>query len=137
MDASFIFDEMMGDGVTLSQSLTSYDKSVFIACVDLKVHGHDTFTTEQIYAAMGNTGKLGSDAREHMLRRIEIMSGCCVVIVNPKETVLQGRYGRVTSQFNLLPAVVGYLCENGVIVDDAVTIFEIPGLYNRSRNKLN
>lgn len=137
MDASFIFDEMLEDGVTLSQSLTSEDKRIFMACVDLKIHGHDTVTTEQIYEAMGNTGELGSDERKHMLRRIEIMSKCSVVIVNPKEIVLQGRYGRITSQFNLLPAVVGYMCENGVIVDDAVTIFEIPGLYNRSRNKLN
>ena len=41
MDASFIFDEMMGDGVTLSQSLTSYDKIVFMTYVDLEEIKHD------------------------------------------------------------------------------------------------
>lgn len=133
MDARFLFDEMLEDGVTLSQPLTSEDKRIFMACVDLKVHGHDTVTTEQIYAAMGNTDKLSADKREHMLRRIEMMSECCVVITNPKETVLQGQYGRVTSQFYLLPTVVDRMYKNGVIVEDAVTIFEIPRLYNRRR----
>lgn len=137
MDASFIFDEMLEDGVTLSQSLTSYDKGVFMACVDLKVHGHDTVTTEQIYTAIGNTDKLSADERKHMLRRIEIMSECCVVITNPKETVLRGRYGRVTRQFYLLPTVVDRMYKNGVIVDDAVTILEIPRLYTITKNKLN
>lgn len=137
MDARFSFDEMLEDGVTLSKSLTSEDKRIFMACVDLKVHGHDTVTTEQIYAAMGNTDKLGADEREHMLRRIEVMSECSVVIVNPKETVLQGRYGRVTSQFYLLPTVVDRMYKNGVIVEDAVTIFEIPRLYNRRRTRPN
>lgn len=137
MDARFIFDEMLEDGVTLSQSLTSEDKRIFMACVDLKVHGHDTVTTDQIYEAMGNTGELGSDERKHMLRRIEVMSECCVVIVNPKETVLQGWYGRVTSQFYLLPTVVDRMYKNGVIVEDAVTMLEIPRLYTITKNKFN
>lgn len=137
MDTKYRFDEMLEDGVTLSKPLTSEDKRIFMACVDLKVHGHDTITTEQIYAAMGNTDKLGADERKHILRRIEVMSVCCVVIVNPKETMLQGQYRRVTRQFYLLPTVVDCMRKNGVIVEDAVTILEIPRLYTMTKNKFN
>ena len=123
------FDEMKGTGVTISRSLTSYDKRVFIAVSNLKEQGHDTVTTSQICEAMGNRSRPSITQREKILKSIEEMSLCRVTLDNSEEANIYKGYDTISQTFYLLPTNIakGYL--NGNIVDDAITILETPKLF--------
>jgi len=123
------FDEMKGTGVTISRPLTSYDKRVFIAAANLKEQGHDTVTTAQIYEAMGNKGRPATSQRQKILRSIETMSLCRVTLDNSEEAAMYTSYDKVKRTFYLLPTTIDKGYVNGLIVDDAITIIELPRLF--------
>ncbi len=123
------FDEMKGTGVTISRPLTSYDKRVFIASANLKEQGHDTVTTTQIYEAMGNRGRPSAQQRQKILKSIETMSLCRVTLDNSEEAAMYTKYDKVKRTFYLLPTTIDKSYVNGLIVDDAITIIELPRLF--------
>ena len=123
------FDEMKGTGVTISRPLTSYDKRVFIASANLKEQGHDTVTTTQIYEAMGNKGRPSAQQRQKILKSIETMSLCRVTLDNSEEAAMYTKYDKVKRTFYLLPTTIDKGYVNGLIVDDAITIIELPRLF--------
>lgn len=123
------FEEMKGTGVTISRPLTSYDKRVFIASANLKEQGHDTVTTAQIYEAMGNRGRPNASQRQKILKSIETMSVCRVTLDNSEEAALYTKYDKVKRTFYLLPTTIDKGYVNGLIVDDAITILELPRLF--------
>lgn len=123
------FDEMKGTGVTISRPLTSYDKRVFIAAANLKEQGHDTVTTTQIYEAMGNRSRPNAQQRQKILRSIETMSLCRVTLDNSEEAAMYTSYDKVKRTFYLLPTTIDKGYVNGLIVDDAITIIELPRLF--------
>lgn len=123
------FDEMKGTGVTISRPLTSYDKRVFIASANLKEQGHDTVTTTQIYEAMGNRGRPSAQQRQKILKSIETMSLCRVTLDNSEEAAMYTKYDKVKRTFYLLPTTIDKGYVNGLIVDDAITIIELPRLF--------
>lgn len=123
------FDEMRGTGVSISRPLTSYDKRVFIAAANLKEQGHDTVTTSQLYEAMGNRGRPSANQRQKILKSIETMSLCRVTLDNSEEAALYTKYDKVKRTFYLLPTTIDKGYVNGLIVDDAITIIELPRLF--------
>lgn len=123
------FEEMKGTGVTISRPLTSYDKRVFIAAANLKEQGHDTVTAAQIYEAMGNKGRPATSQRQKILKSIETMSVCRVTLDNSEEAALYTKYDKVKRTFYLLPTTIDKGYVNGLIVDDAITILELPRLF--------
>lgn len=129
------FEEMKGTGVTISRTLTSYDKRVFIAAANLKEQGHDTVTTAQIYEAMGNKGRPAASQRQKILKSLETMSVCRVTLDNTEEAKLYTKYDRVNRTFYLLPITIDKGYVNGLIVDDAITIMELPRLFIFAKNR--
>lgn len=129
------FEEMKSTGITISRPLTSYDKRIFIAAANLKDQGHDTVTTAQIYAAMGNRGKPNSKQREKILKSLEVMSLCRVTLDNTEEAKLYTKYDKVKRTFYLLPTTIDKGYVNGLIVDDAINIMELPKLYEFAKGR--
>lgn len=129
------FEEMENTGITISRPLTSYDKRIFIAAANLKDQGHDTVTTAQIYEAMGNRGKPNARQREKILKSLEIMSLCRVTLDNTEEAKLYTKYDKVNRTFYLLPTTIDKGFVNGLIVDDAITIMELPKLYAFAKDR--
>lgn len=123
------FDDMKGTGVTISRPLTSYDKRVFIAAANLKEQGHDTVTTTQIYEAMGNRGRPSAQQRQKILKSIETMSLCRVTLDNSEEAAMYTNYDKVNRMFYLLPTNIDRGYVNGLVVDDAIQIMELPKLF--------
>ena len=120
------FDEL--DGVKISRQLTSYDKLVFIAVANLKAQGHDTITAWQVYNTMGGVSRPKKDTIEKIIQSIETLSKCRVTIDNTEETQLYSRYDRVTATFPLLTTKICSGYANGKIVDNAITVSEVPYL---------
>lgn len=120
------FDEL--DGVKISRQLTSYDKRVFLAVANLKAQGHDTITAWQVHYAMGGISRPKKDTIEKIIQSIETLSKCRVTIDNTEEAELYTRYDRVKATFPLLTTKIcsGYI--KGIIVDNAITVSEVPDL---------
>lgn len=129
------FDEMKGTGITISRPLTSYDKRVFIAAANLKEQGHDTVTTAQIYEAMGNKGRPATSQRRKILRSIETMSLCRVTLDNTEEAAIYTKYDKVKRTFYLLPTTIDKGYVNGLVVDDAINIIELPRLFTFAKQR--
>lgn len=129
------FDEMKGTSVTITRPLTSYDKRVFIAVANLKAQGHGTVTTAQIYKAMGNRGRPNAQQRQKILKRLETMSLYRVALDNSEEAAMYPKYKKTVNTFYLLPTNIerGYV--NGLIVEDAITILELPKLFIFARER--
>lgn len=125
----FDFDKMKETGITISRPLTSYDKRVFIASANLKEQGHDTVTTTQVYEAMGNRGRPSAQQRQKILKSIETMSLCRVTLDNSEEAAMYTKYDKVKRTFYLLPTTIDKGYVNGLIVDDAINIIELPRLF--------
>jgi hypothetical protein len=131
----FDFESSESSGLQLSRQLTSYDKQVFIAAANLKVHGHDIVTATQIHKAMGGTGRPSAKQRERILKSIETMSMCRVSLDNSSEHELYKKYEAVKATFYLLPTTIVKGYANGHIVDDAIKILEIPKLFEFAVNR--
>lgn len=120
------FDEL--DGIKISRQLTSYDKRVFIAVANLKAQGHDTITAWQVYTAMGGVSRPKKDTIEKIIQSIETLSKCRVTIDNTEEAKLYTKYDRVKATFPLLTTKICSGYANGKIVDNAITVSEVPDL---------
>lgn len=120
------FDEL--DGIKISRQLTSYDKLVFIAVANLKAQGHDTITAWQVYNAMGGVSRPKKDTIEKIIQSIETLSKCRVTIDNTEEAKLYTKYDRVKATFPLLTTKICSGYANGKIVDNAITVSEVPDL---------
>ena len=73
------------NGVNISRELTVYDKWVWNACANLKDQGHDVLTAEQIYKAMGNTGRPNAKTKEKIMESVETISRARVTIDTTEE----------------------------------------------------
>lgn len=129
------YEDMQGTGVTISRVLTQYDKRVFLAAANLKDQGNNTVTTAQIYEAMGNRGRPSAAQREKILKSLETMAACRVMLNNTEEAELYKDYDKVVKTFYLLPTKIekGYI--NGLIVNDAITIMETPELFKFAKDR--
>ena len=114
------------NGVNISRELTVYDKWVWNACANLKDQGHDVLTAEQIYKAMGNTGRPNAKTKEKIMESVETISRARVTIDTTEEHELYPKYERVKATFPLLATETCTAYARGQVVEGAIRIIEQP-----------
>ena len=123
------------NGVNISRELTVYDKWVWNACANLKDQGHDVLTAEQIYKAMGNTGRPNAKTKEKIMESIETISRARVTIDTTEEHDLYPKYERVKATFPLLATETCTAYARGQVVECAIRIIEAPKLFAFAENR--
>ena len=123
------------NGVNISRELTVYDKWVWNACANLKDQGHDVLTAEQIYKAMGNTGRPNAKTKEKIMESVETISRARVTIDTTEEHELYPKYDRVKATFPLLATETCTAYARGQVVEGAIRIIEAPKLFAFAENR--
>ena len=123
------------NGVNISRELTVYDKWVWNACANLKDQGHDVLTAEQIYKAMGNTGRPNAKTKEKIMESVETISRARVTIDTTEEHELYPKYERVKATFPLLATETCTAYARGQVVEGAIRIIEAPKLFAFAENR--
>ena len=123
------------NGVNISRELTVYDKWVWNACANLKEQGHDVITAEQIYKAMGNTGKPNAKTKEKIMESVETISRARVTIDTTEEHELYPKYERIKATFPLLATETCTAYARGQIVESAIKIIDSPKLFAFAENR--
>lgn len=123
------------NGVNISRELTVYDKWVWNACANLKDQGHDVLTAEQIYKAMGNTGRPNAKTKEKIMESVETISRARVTINTTEEHELYPKYERVKATFPLLATETCTAYARGQVVEGAIRIIEAPKLFAFAENR--
>lgn len=129
------FTALNGVNINISRELTVYDKWVWNACANLKEQGHDIITAEQIYKAMGNSGRPNAKIKEKILESVEIISRARVSIDTAEEYELYPKYNRFKATFPLLATEICTASSRGQIVEDAIRIIEPPKLFTFAENR--
>ena len=122
-------------GVNISRELTVYDKWVWNACANLKEQGHDVITAEQIYKAMGNSGRPNPKTKEKILESVEMISRARVSIDTTQEHELYPKYDRLKATFPLLATEICTAYARGQVIEDAIRIIEMPKLFTFAENR--
>ena len=123
------------NGVNISRELTVYDKWVWNACANLKEQGHDVITAEQIYKAMGNTGRPNAKTKEKIMESVETISRARVTIDTTEEHDLYPKYERIKATFPLLATETCTAYARGQIVESAIKIIDSPKLFAFAENR--
>ena len=123
------------NGVNISRELTVYDKWVWNACANLKDQGHDVITAEQIYKAMGNTGRPNAKTKEKIMESVETISRARVTIDTTEEHELYPKYERIKATFPLLATETCTAYARGQIVESAIKIIDAPKLFAFAENR--
>lgn len=123
------------DSVKISRELTVYDKWVWNACANLKEQGHDVITAEQIYKAMGNSGRPNPKTKDKILESVETISRARVTIDTTQEHELYPKYDRLKATFPLLATEICTAYARGKLVEDAIRIIEMPKLFRFAENR--
>ena len=123
------------NGVSISRELTVYDKWVWNACANLKEQGNDVITAEQIYKAMGNTGKPNAKIKEKIMESVETISRARVTIDTTEEHELYPKYERIKATFPLLATETCTAYARGQIVESAIKIIDAPKLFAFAENR--
>ena len=123
------------NGVNISRELTVYDKWVWNACANLKEQGHDVITAEQIYKAMGNTGRPNAKTKEKIMESVETISRARVTIDTTEEHELYPKYERIKATFPLLATETCTAYARGQIVESAIKIIDAPKLFAFAENR--
>ena len=123
------------NGVNISRELTVYDKWVWNACANLKEQGNDVITAEQIYKAMGNTGKPNAKTKEKIMESVETISRARVTIDTTEEHEIYPKYERIKATFPLLATETCTAYARGQIVESAIKIIDAPKLFAFAENR--
>ena len=123
------------NGVNISRELTVYDKWVWNACANQKEQGNDVITAEQIYKAMGNTGKPNAKTKEKIMESVETISRARVTIDTTEEHEIYPKYERIKATFPLLATETCTAYARGQIVESAIKIIDAPKLFAFAENR--
>lgn len=129
------FTALNGVNINISRELTVYDKWVWNACANLKEQGHDVITAEQIYKAMGNSGRPNAKLKEKILESVETISRARVSIDTTAENELYPKYDKFRATFPLLSTEICTASARGQIVEDAIRIIETPKLFSFAEDR--
>lgn len=122
---SIDFDSL-GQGVTITKRLTTFDKRVYIAISALYNAGNNVITLSQIYYAMGYTGTPGKSDLTKINDAISKMAGAKVYVNNADETAHGYKYAKFIYDGSLLPLERFAAVVNGKLADAAIHIFREP-----------
>ena len=122
------------EDVSLTKNLDPYDKRVYMVVSAYFKNGSDRITYQQIYKAMGYTGRAGKSDLKKIHESVSKMSRTRIVVDNEVEC---GRYKRVRFTYDgaLLPMerVAGYV--NGQLAESVVHLFREPPLMTFARER--
>lgn len=122
---SIDFDSL-GQGVTITKRLTTFDKRVYMAISALYNAGNNVITLSQIYYAMGYTGTPGKWDLTKINDAISKMAGAKVYVNNADETAHGYKYAKFIYDGALLPLERFAAVVNGKLADAAIHIFREP-----------
>ena len=122
------------EDVSLTKNLDPYDKRVYMVVSAYFKNGSDRITYQQIYKAMGYTGRAGKSDLKKIHESVSKMSRTRIVVDNEAEC---GRYSSVRFTYDgaLLPMerVAGYV--NGQLAESVVHLFREPPLMTFARER--
>ena len=110
---------------SITKKLEPYDKRVCIAIAALFNAGYEVMTLQQIYNAMGNSGKAGKTDKAKINGSITKLAGAKLHLDNMQEADL---YNRVTFKYdgNVVPMERIRAVVNGKLVESAIHVFREP-----------
>ena len=128
------FDELP-ENVTISKTLTQYDKRVCIAYTALLNGGNDVFSVSQIYRQMGNTGSPSAAESKKINDSLTKMGIARIYIDNEKEAATQKKRTHFRYDGSFLPfeRVEAYI--NNSFCEAAIHPLREPPIISFSRER--
>lgn len=124
-------------GVSITKTLTAYDKIVYIAAANLYAYNEIT-TATQIYKAMGNTGTPRASDLKKINDSLAKMRRASVTIDNAEEhKAFNGGYPLFTYNGQLLPLETISATINGKPVETAIHLLREPPLISFAKKHNN
>lgn len=110
---------------SITKKLEPYDKRVCIAVAALFNAGYETMTLQQVYNAMGYTGKIGKADKAKINDSITKMGAAKLRLDNMQEA---SYYNRATFAYdgNVIPMERIQALVNGQVVESAIHVFREP-----------
>lgn len=118
------FDKL-GEGITITKRLTSYDKRVYIAVSALFNAGNHVISLTQVYYAMGYTGRPNGKDLERINEAVSKMTGARIYVNNEQEADVYN-YPKFVYDGSLLPIERTTASIQGSLADAAIHIFREP-----------
>lgn len=118
------FDNL-GEGITITKRLTSYDKRVYIAVSALFNAGNHTISLTQVYYAMGYTGRPNGKDLERINEAVTKMTGARIYVNNEQEADAYN-YPKFVYDGSLLPIERTTASIQGSLAEAAIHIFREP-----------
>lgn len=128
------FDALEKQGITITKRLNAYEKRVYIAAGALHaIKGKEPFTLTELYTAMGNTGRPGSNDLEKLNAAITKMGGARIFVDNQQEIDAKYDYPLFRYDGMLLPMERVTAIVDGKVTDAAIHLFREPPLITYAR----
>lgn len=127
------FDKL--EGISISKTLTMFDKRVYIAVAALFNAGNETITLTQIHYTMGNTNKPAKYQIERINEAVTKMMMAVIYVDNSQEIESKYKYKRFSYTGSLLPSEKISAIVNGQLTDAAIHIFREPPLMTFARER--
>lgn len=127
------FDKL-GEGITITKRLTSYDKRVYIAVSSLFNAGNNIISLTQVYYAMGYTGKPGKTDLERINGAVTKMTSARIYVNNEQEADTY-HYPKFVYDGSLLPIERTTVSVQGSLADAAIHIFREPPVISFAKQR--
>lgn len=122
------------ENVSITRKLEPYDKRVYLAIAAIFNDGYDIMSIQQIYNAMGYTGRMSATDIKKINAAITKMNGAHIYIDNIAEhTAL--KYDHFKYDGDLLPMERIQAIINGQAVEAAIHIFREPPMVSFARDR--
>lgn len=123
------------ENVSVTRKLEPYDKRVYLAISALFNEGYDVMSVQQIYTAMGYTGKASATDIKKINDAITKMNGAHLVIDNKYEAKSYTGYSHFKYDGVLLPMERMQAYINGQLADAAIHIFREPPMVSFAKQR--
>lgn len=127
------FDNL--EGISISKTLTMFDKRVYIAVAALFNAGNEIITLTQIHYTMGNKNKPAKYQIEKINEAVTKMMMAVIYVDNSQEIDNKYKYKRFSYTGSLLPSEKVSAIVNGQLTDAAIHIFREPPLMTFARER--
>ena len=134
VDVLYSLDFTSLENVSITRKLEPYDKRVYLAVAALFNDGYDVMSVQQIYNAMGYTGRMSATDIKKINAAITKMNGAHIYIDNLAEHNSY-KYDHFKYDGVLLPMERIQAIINGQPVDAAIHIFREPPMVSFARER--
>lgn len=122
------------ENMTITRKLEPYDRRVYLAIAAFFNDGHDVMSIQQIYNAMGYTGRMSATDIKKINAAITKMSGAHIFIDNIREHNAY-KYDHFKYDGSLLPMERIQASINGQLVEAAIHVFREPPMVSFARDR--